>query len=181
MIISKADPQIVDFLISDATLPVITKFATIASTKTWPRKRLDPKDIVNIMLSAQKIKQSTKPVKQIKKTLKYDKIDAALLEIKRTGDPRYINVITARKIEKKLQKIHFDDKLKLCCPKDKEDGWKEAIEYYSSIYEDESDEEYSDEFGWATDESESLSSDECWDYINPSPETTKNLVKQLFF
>lgn len=164
---------------------VFEKLVQIASTKIWPAKKLKPEDIVEIMLSNPNNSCEIEiPNDKLIKTLKYDKIDEALVEIKRLQDPRYINVITARKIEKtdkKLQKFYFDDKLKLCCPKEKEDSWKEAVDYYSSLIEDESDEEYSDNFEWATDESESISSSDCWDYIVPEIKTTKNIVKDIFF
>lgn len=153
--------------------PFLEKLAHIASEKVWPRENLTPEEILDILLSNPR-----------SANLKYDKIDTALVEIKRLNDPRYVNVVTARKIEKtdkKLNKFYFDDKLRLCCPKDNEDCWNEAVKYYSTLIEDEIDDEYSDQFEWASDESESFEDTNCWDYITPEILTTKNYVKNFFF
>ena len=162
---------------------VLNKLAQIASEKEWPNKKLDQTEIVDILLSV----NTTKEIKPLPTLLKRDKIDSGLIELKMTKDPRYINVVTARKIEKnekKLQKFYFDDKLRLCCPKDEEDCWVNAVNHYSLLVEDENIEEYSDDFEWASDESESVSSNETpnsWDYIVDDIKTTKNVVKEFFF
>jgi len=150
---------------------VLNRLAEIASEKTWPKPNLTQDEIYDILVG------------NIRKTLKYDKIDSALIESKRLNDQKYVNVVTARRIvktDKNLQKFFFDDDLRLCCPQNNEDEWKEAILHYSSLVKDQQNEEYSDEFGWATDESNSNDGD-CWDYIIPEITTTKNIVKDFFF
>lgn len=166
---------------------VLKQLAVLASQKEWPGGKLAPDQIYDILIKSKEKSSHESPKiskkKQVikKKSLKYDKIDIALLEIKRLKDPRYINVITARKIEKtekKLNKFFFDDRLKLCCPKENENKWEEAVEYYSSLVEDDESSEFSDEFGWASDETESEGGN--WDYITENISTTRNIVKQFF-
>lgn len=164
---------------------VFKQLAIIASEKEWPRRKLTSDEVYNILISpnSKKNKKISVVHKPFKKTLKYDKIDFALVEIKRINDPRYVNIITARKIEKtdkKLSKFWFDNKLRLCCPQEYKKKWEEAVEHYQSLIEDSESEEFSDNFDWATDESGDNSDIDCWDYMTDDLKIPKNLVKNIF-
>lgn len=142
-------------------------FAVIASQKTWPKEKLTADEIYNILCS--------------KSSLNFSKIDEALLEVKRTGDKRYINIITTRKIEKnEKKKFFFDDHLKLCCPIEHEIEWNIAVNYYTPLNQKCEKDEYSDNFEWASDESHSDTHSSCDDYIVHKIQLGKNIVKDMF-
>ena len=147
----------------------INVLARYAATKEWPKEQMDPDEIVDVLLD---------------RRVDFEKINNVHIQMKKTSDERFVNVITCRKIEKtnkKLGKFYFDDKYKICCPKDNEKVWNAVIEKYSNMDSDDSSSEFSDNFDWASDESDERSDPQYWDYIIPEMKITKNKIKNIFF
>jgi hypothetical protein len=142
------------------------KIANLAAEKEWGKGYYSPNEILDILLN---------------RSIDFEKIEKALLETKQKKDPRYINIITCRKIgktEKKCSKFYFHDKYRLCCPKDNEELWDVALEKFQEDETEESTSEYSDHFDWASDEDSQV--EEFWDYIvpiKPIENKLKNLLK----
>jgi len=145
---------------------IVQRFAEWAAQKEWSKNNYTSDEIINILMD---------------KMIDYDKIDQVLIEVKKLSDPRYVNIITCRKIgktNKKLTKYYFSDKHKLCCPQDNSDLWDIVIKRFDELNEDESNSDYSDNFDWATDESGSERV-EHWDYIVPEIKRVRNIVKDI--